>query len=420
MLRLTRFAPVQRAAVPESPVTLPNAGAARRSTRVEITLSAATDDRLLAQLPAVLLHESYFIVYGIEPWTTAQVGRGGRKAHAWLVPIAPRLLSHRQDVSWSETAWISKDLARSLAISNGDRVPVRLSVVADRHRVQPARIDNYIPSEHVVVSRHARRELGRMVYVSSGYRVAVVKASRRRARDQRPRTVRMNFHMRRLLGVAPDPATDTQQVQLSPYRRVKVPMSFWAWLRRVPGWCFRELPMLFELVGRPLLRAPAVTLASEESLTADDPHGVARVPTYAAELLGTTAGDSVYVYWGKARARVRCQILSDKQEIQIPIQRIVDWLPSRRPPLADRNSIILLPAKIRATLGVPRNGVVVVRRSVVSVVRRRVIALSLPVVAVTVSVSKLGLRPWLAISLLALTVVLTLAGDRIPPRPWRH
>jgi hypothetical protein len=385
-----------------------------------VELTGTTNSRLLAQTRAVLVHESFFTVYMVQPWTTMLVRSGERKSQAWVVPISRRLLVNAGHEPWSRTAWLSLDLARTLKLKSGAHIPLTIETTTATLRVQPARIDNYLNSDRIVVSKQARRVFGRMLLVSSGSRVAVMRTTRRHSKQQADSSVRMNFHVRRLLGVVPEPVTNTQHVQISTFHPVEASNDGIDVLWLVPRFIARLVSGLLEEIGRLALRAPSVTLANEESLTSDDPHGVARIPSNVADLLGVSAGDSIYVYWGRRRVRLRVLLLDSSTVAELPLQGVVDWMPNTRAAQPDPQSKICLPAKVRVALGMPRNGVPVVRRSVLSTVRRRMISLTLPVVAITVSISRLGLQPLQAILLLAVVLVLTLAGDRIPRHPWFH
>src|SRR6266702_1391107 len=334
--------------------------------RLAIELIGTTNSRLLAQTRAVLIHEAYFTIYAIQPWTTVLVRSSQRQSQAWVVPISRRLLENAGQEPWSRTAWLSLDLARTLELKNRAHIPIVIEMMTATLRVQPARIDNYLDSDRIVVSEQARQAFGRRLLVSSGSRVAVMRTTRRHSGRQADSSVRMNFHIRRLLGVVPEPVTNTQQVQISTFHPIKASIRdidiLWLVLRFIA----RLVSEPVEGIGRLALRAPSVTLANEESLTSDDAHGVARIPSNAADLLGVSTGDSIYVYWGRQRVRIRALLLDSGTAAEAPLQRIVDWMPDTRAPQPDPQSKICLPAKVRATLGVPRSGVPVARRSILS------------------------------------------------------
>lgn len=387
---------------------------------MDLTLQGVTKQHLLAQLPAALVHESFFGTYQISPWTVIELWRGERRATAWLVPASRDLLDHADGQPWCSTAWISKNLASSLDLAFDTPEQVRVVMRSQYMRVQPARIDNYIESDRVVASPELVKAFGTRLLASSGSRIAVLRAVRRDARKQNAGSVRINYNTRRLLGIAPDPVTNRESIQISRYMPAISPHGRKAEIGRWIVWSLSLPILLLEILGRVALRAPNVLLASEESYTSDDPHGVARVSEEAAELLGISSGDSIYVFWGSRYLKIRALTFKTEAPPVSQKQRIVDWTPSVRPPRADSESRIALPGKVRATIGAPRNAIVRVRRSVLSVLRRRLIALALPVAAVGVGAAALS-PPWyLTAGLVVAVFVLTLAGDRIPRKPWMH
>ncbi|WP_054814591.1 hypothetical protein [Nocardia arizonensis] len=388
---------------------------------VELILEGFTHRSLLRQAPAVIVHPAFFVAHRIRPWTIATLEFGKKRRRAWLVPASADLLCAWERVSWSGSVWISIGLAERMGIEPADTgVEVRLCVEAATARVQPARIDNFLETDQIVLDAAARKRMTRRVLLVSESRTMIVRpVGRRRSRRQAVGRIRLNFHARMLLGIVPGAVTDRQYVQMSPYRPVGAPVSIRRMIRRAVA-AVPRLPLLvLEYVARALLGAPRVALAIEESGTSDDPHGLARIPKDALDLLGIESGDKVFVYWGRRRVLVRACSYDKEASDHLPDTRIIDWTPTARSARVEFASRIALPAKFRTRLGAPRNGVVVLRRSLNSRLRRKLIALTIPVLAVTLSILKLDLDPVIAAGIVAAVLFCTLIGERMSSPSWR-
>jgi hypothetical protein len=389
-----------------------------------LSMTALTSEGLLRQLPAALVHPAFFSVWRVQPWTVASITVGTRTRRTWLVPADEQLLSGWKDTSWSSSIWLSRKLARALGVDIDSSREAQLTFDRSFARVQVARIDNYLQTHEIVVDSESRRRLlatTKHVLLVSERRVMVAKpVSRLRSREQRSGLVRMNYHARALMGLTPGPISRRPSIQLSPFSPIwdshTKPESVWTWIRRV----LRAPVVVFEIILVFLLRAPRVSLAAEESDASDDSQMLVRVSPNTCELLGIESGDEVFVSWGKRRVLVRAGAEESWEYEESALPQVVDWTPTRQTRRVAPDSRIAVPAKVRVELGAPRNSVLVVRRSVLSRLRRRLITLAIPLVGIGISVLALNLPIPFALGLVALTLVLVLAGERVPKPDWRR
>ncbi len=387
-------------------------------------MTALTSEGLLRQLPAAVVHPEFFGVWRIHPWTVASITVGKKTRRTWLVPADDQLLSEWTRASWSSSIWLSRKLARSLGVDVHASRDAQLTFDCTSARIQFARIDNYLQTHEIVMDPETRRRLlvtSKHVLLVSERRVMVAKpVSRFRSRDQRAGLVRLNYHARALMGLTPGPISRRPSIQLSSYAPVwdshGRPESVWTWIRRV----LRAPIVVLEAVFVLLLRAPRVALAAEESDASDDSQMLVRVSPNTCELLGIESGDGVFVTWGRRRVLVRAGAEESWEYEESALPQKVDWTPGRQTHRVAPDSRIAVPAKVRAELGAPRNSVLVVRRSVLSRLRRRLITLAIPLVGIGIAVLALNVAILLALGLVALTLFLVLAGERVPKPDWRR
>jgi hypothetical protein len=394
------------------------------SMSTTLSLTALTSPGLMRQLPAALLHPAYFSVGRLQPWTIGTVTIGKRSRRTWLVPADDRLLSGWKGAGWSSAIWLSYSLARSLGVESRTARDAQLTFDRTAALVQPSRIDNYLHTHEIVVEPELRRQLlvkSKHVLLVSERRVMLAKpVSRRRSRTQQAGRVRLNYHARALMGVEPGPVSRREAVQVSSYSPIYNPRtrpeSIWTWLRRI----LRAPIVLLEWIFVFLLRAPRVALAAEESDASDDSQMLVRVSPNSCELLGIESGDQVFVSWGRRQVLVRAGAEDSWEYEESALPQKIDWTPGRSVHRVGPDSRIAVPAKVRVELGAPRNSVLVVRRFVLSRVRRKLITLAIPLVGIAIAVPTFKLGVPLALGLVALALLLVFAGERLPRPEWRR
>lgn len=386
---------------------------------------------------------AFFDEFGVCPLTVANLRSQLAECWVWLVPPdenALKVLERRSQLPQSKTIWVSQEVAERLGVDEDRPISVQLTLHVIHPEVKPARLDNFIRTDQIVLAsgscdslidqhreeRWLRRSAAKIFallkkeyfLLTTEHRTMVVTSAK--TRSGRANTdegyLRMNFHARRVMGLAKGDQDSRPNIQVAQFRSTVHPnrndISGYRFLRRV-----LQIPSaLLNLTATLLLRAPHVSLVVEESAESDDQHGIARVNPTAMGLLGVDAGDQVLVSWGARRVLLRVAE-GESRDLDIgDLPEIVEWrangLRGERPrsPYEDR---IALPARARAELGMPRNGVAVVRRYALSRVRRRLGSLALPTVALAVAVPSLGIGFWPAASIVGAIVFLAFAEERL-------
>ncbi len=320
--------------------------------------------------------------------------------------------------------WLSRTLAGRFRALHPEGTAATLTIDVVRARVEPSQIDNYLQSHEIVLGpaiRSAIAARSKYVLILSPTRaMAMTRVSARRSRGQSDDATRVNYHVRSMLGITATMFERRPPVEIAPFGTVRARNRSLESARRVAKAVLRSPLVLLEVVARVFLNAPRVTLASEESSISDDSHGVVRVSANTCQLLGIQSGDRVYVTWGPRKVVARAFEESRWEYDESYSPEIVDWTPLRRSMTVGLDSRITVPAKLRTELGAPRNSILVVRRSVLSRVRRHLIALTVPIVGILITVFKLGLGILPATILTVIVLVLTLAGERVSEPNWRR
>ncbi len=374
---------------------------------------------MLLQLPAAVVHPSFLENLGSATTFPAILHIGDRKSSVWIVPAVGKLLQVVESAS-EETVWLDSRTATSVGLRPDQDVSCNLEFDLGRLVIQPARIDDPIATTEAIVAppildRFATR--GSYALVRSSSRTMAVRLrSPRKPLEQSIEKLRLNFHARLLLGLQNDAMDNRPSVEICALPENPEGRLGASRFRRFLHLCGQLFRRLLEILGDAFLRAPSVALAVRSSASADDSMGVVRCSASTLDLLGVEPGDDVRVRWAGRHVLARVYLLDTSDLINVGAVEIVNWTQADQVSVLPNEATASIPSAIRAELGLPRDGVVEVRRSILGVLKKRAVGLSLPLVGVAVSVPQLGLDLWLGALILAACSVLTLAGDRIPNR----
>lgn len=371
----------------------------------EVTLTTSPD--LRRQLRALLLPDRILKSWGVVTGTPVQLSVGEHTSVVWLHldEEAPR----RGQV----VARLDYRTAIDLGVTPGELRTGSVTINKVNLTVQPMRLEYPQAANRAVISSRVSTKLrsrDHRVLVRSATRCMVVTAVPPPGKNtQSDDRIRLNFHARLLLGlVETEGANATVQVSSLPHgsgagRAGSRARAIWSRFATALG-----APL------RWILGAPVISLAVRSSASPDDGQRVARCSASTFDVLGAEPGDRVRVRWGRRQATVRLfeDPHTDPELTKGPL--IVDWSTGRTHDTLPDDSVVLIPAAVRAELGLPRDGVVDIRRSTLWVLRKRAVALTIPLVGVVLAVAGLDVPPWAATILLIVVVFMTIARDRIP------
>lgn len=372
-----------------------------------------TDAGLRRQQRAVLAPPPVISGWGLQAGSLVRVQVGNRARGVWL-HVADDITATKAP-DGTPVLYLDARTAAALGVAIDTLTEGQIDVRSWHLRPQPMRLDYPQGSGLVVVPPDVLEGLGgtgRAVVIRSPSRVMVAQAWTPPLPDrQAPDKVRLNYHSRLLLGIT-DGATEPMQV--TPWPR-DAGIGF-------PALAQRAGRRARDVMGAPLrawLGAPELLVAVRSASSIDDGQRVARCASSTLDLLGARPGDLVRVGWGPRTTSVRLFPRSDSDTSPINAPSMVDWVGGRTDDEIPDDSEILIPAAVRAELGAPRDSVVLVRRSTAWLLRKRAVALTLPLVGVAISIPGVDLPPVAGVLLLALVSLMTLAQDRVP-RPRRR
>jgi hypothetical protein len=370
----------------------------------------STRPDLLRQLPAVLLAASHIDEWALTVGTQALLRVGNQEVSVWIHKFENSVLDTDQ-MDRSPTVLVDNRTATRLGVVSGQVEKGQLQAVSRNLRIQPMRLDYPLESSRAVVGEQVLSVFGgagsyALIRTTSRC-MPVLLSLAPNGNFQSEERIRLSYHARLLLGIGNSDASDRPIVSVHavPVAEPQKGRSITR-LRTMPG-------RIVERIGGWMLGAPAGAFAVLSSSSSDDPMRVARCSRASMDLLGIEPGDRVLVGWLGRVKSVRVHLREASTAFLESGPEVVAWNGSPNDALSD-DLTIALPAVLRAELGVPRDGVVELRRSVGWLLRKRAVGLTLPLVALAVSVPGLGMNVWAAGGLLAMTVVMTLAQDRIP------
>lgn len=145
---------------------------------------------------------------------------------------------------------------------------------------------------------------------------------------------------------------------------------------------FRAIDQVLEWIIRPVLRAPSISLLTEQATIGDDDELVVRIPEHTLALLGIESGDQIIVSWGYRQAVAVAFTIPDQSSSQTT-SRIFDSQGVERI-LVDENDLreqltIQVASRLRLSLGIPATTVVRVRRRLRTYLVNRLGRATLPV-----------------------------------------
>lgn len=364
-----------------------------------------TDPSLRRQQRALLVPGEVLDALGIRPGSLASVHVGSRARGVW-VHLNPDA-GARHDVALR----LDARTASALGVEPGGHVAGRLDAPAVLMTPQPMRLDYPQAANRVVVSARVAADLGltrgRVVLRSATRTMTATAWSPPDGDRQSDDRVRLNYHARLLLGIA---AGGDERVQLSPWPDDRGGRPVATLLRAAA----QRVRLRLGAPVRFWLGAPSLSLAVRSAASIDDGQRVARCSAATFDLLGAEPGDRVRVSWGARETSVRLFARPGADLDLSAGPAIVDWSTGRTDDEIPDDSTILVPAAVRAELGAPRDGVVDIRRSTAWLVRKRAVALTLPLIGVAVSVAGLSLPAEVGAILLVVATLMTLARDRVP------
>lgn len=394
-------------------------------------LRVAIDGRrpALFQVPTVFLHAEVMAGLGLPDLTlvTVRLEGGKRAVAAWLVGS--------DDARWDtcatprdSTARLSLPVWRDLRTGTeepADDDRLEIVVAGSAMPVLPARIERVLSAGEVGLHRDDAARLGLRRWASINHGGVPALCRVRRTRHDRDRGhVRLSYQARMLLNIPAGSAGARPEVLIGPppvrgrRRMLRVGQPRWSdrgtrWPRRV----FRRAGTGVELVGRALLRAPALSFRTVEATPGEDREQTVRLSEELFTLLGTEPGKQVYVEWGPGNRTVATALplgetgAGDWPDVRVTGHR--GGVP--RPPDV---SVAAVGAVSRAALGVPRTAVVTVRRRVGPLVVARLNQLVVPTTALMVALTAdIKLRAWDLVLTGALIVALLVAPLRVRRNP---
>lgn len=372
-----------------------------------IPIFVTTDNVLRRQQRALLASESLIQEWGLLAGSLVRVTVGRRVRGVWLYrDDAP------QPTPEDGAPLLRLDVrtAESFGVPPGHAVEAELELNIHTLVPQPMRLDFPQGADLVVVSTAVLDSLGgrgSLAVVRSASRVMTARAwAPPTPVPQAEHKIRLNYHTRLLLGV-PEAVDTTVQVSAWPVDVGNRPAAI---LRDSA----HRARTLLGAPARAWLGAPELLLAVRSAASIDDGQRVARCAPSTIDLLGVEAGDRVRVRWGTRSTSVRvfARAVADVSSTEGPL--VVDWSNGRTDDAIPEDSEIFIPAAVRAELGAPRDSILSVRRSTAWLLRKRAVALTLPLVGVAISVPGLDLPAWAGVLLLVVASLMTLARDRVP------
>ncbi|HEU5159224.1 MAG TPA: hypothetical protein VFU43_19665 [Streptosporangiaceae bacterium] len=378
------------------------------------------------QVPAVRVHPTVLSSLGFPEFTLVNIAMPGshRRCTAWMVGgdgdwdgcVTPW---HRA-AQLSSAAW--RDLVGAGAPRSGESVEIEVPVF--RLPVRPARVERLLAGNELGLHRDDATELGAgdWAFVNWGGVPGIFRV--RTSSDARDRgVVRLSYQARMLLGVPERRHGLLPEVLLGPAAaygrppligepRFEGPGSgSWRRALRLPG-------SVLETCARGLLRAPEVALRTADAKPGEDRSMVVRISAELFPLLGTTAGQQVFVTWGP-----RCQAIATalaepdttrqgrwaRTDVIGPVGQSVDQVPFF--------ALVRVGAETRAALGIPRMAVVTIRRRVTSLILGKLNELILPTTGLLIALAvNVKLQMWK----LAIATVVVFALLIIPLRLRRN
>lgn len=381
--------------------------------RTILETSFWTRENLLNQLSAAFVDDDVFTFWGMHDSTPAVVRVGSKSAAVWLFRRRTEISATDLALATAGSVWLDSRTAASLGLQGTTGVIGHLEFHFQSLQVQPMRIDHAFTSNHAVVGEDTYRALGSSggyALIRSDSRCMTVKLERPVGYVQSESKVRLNYHARLLLGLNSSTASARQQLVVHQFdRRLTAARSLKDKVLAalaVPNEIVEKLARLF-------LNAPVASLVVRSSASADDAMQVVRCSSATIDVIGIEPGDSIRVGWGGSEITVRAFVAESREVSSSDGPEIVAWRETALEDNVPGDSSITIPAGVRAKLGVPRDGVVDVRRSMTGLLRKRAIGLSLPLVGVAISVWGLDIELWIGVGVLVLSGALTLVGDRI-------
>lgn len=388
-----------------------------------------TDQRrdFFLQVPAVRLHPAVLLTLGLPEFTLATISDpdSDRSCTAWVVSGEGGWETCR--TPWRLAAQLSgaawRDLMGGGPPRSGERVVISFPI--HRQRVRPARVERLLAGNELGMHHAdaAALDIRDWVFVNSGGVPGIFRV--RTSTDSRDRgIVRLSYQARMLLGVPERRLGLLPELLIGPVAAYGRPplvgeprlegrgSGSWRKVLRWPG-------SRLEHAVTALLRAPEIVLRSTDAKPGEDQSLMVRVSAELFPLLGTTAGQQVFITWGP-RCRAVATALAESDEAGRGKWAQTDVVgaaaKAARPVPSFAN--IRIGAETRATLGIPRTAVVTVRRRVTSLILGRLNELILPTTGLFIALAvNVKLQTW-TLALATITIfALLMAPLRLRRNP---